>query len=184
MIAASVALLTVPVPPNAQAADIGSARLHGQVTVACCTSSRLAVGRSAATYAAPLSGRLDVLTTFQPPPTPYAAGHRGVDFAAAQGTTVQAAADGLVRFSGQVAGRGVVVIAHSDGLSTEYEPITPTVHAGDTVSRGQPIGQLVSGHASCAPHVCLHWGARRDEVYLDPLSLLRPLGVVRLVPWD
>ena len=31
---------------------------------------------------------------------------------------------------------------------------------------------------------CLHWGARRGDTYLDPLSLLRPLGPVRLLPWS
>ncbi|MEO6502329.1 MAG: M23 family peptidase, partial [Jatrophihabitantaceae bacterium] len=46
------------------------------------------------------------------------------------------------------------------------------------------IGVVRGAHRSCAPAPCLHWGARRGEAYLDPMSLLRPLGVVRLLPWS
>ena len=41
---------------------------------------------------------------------------------------------------------------------------------------------LADGHAGCTAEACLHWGLRRGEVYLDPLSLLRPPRV-RLLPW-
>jgi hypothetical protein len=50
------------------------------------------------------------------------------------------------------------------------------------VARGTPLGVLVDGHAGCTAGACLHWGLRRGEVYLDPLSLLRPPRV-RLLPW-
>lgn len=136
----------------------------------------------AAGYRLPLAGTVAVLTRFQPPPTPYAAGHRGVDLAASSGRTVVAAGGGVVRYAGVVAGRGVVVIAHPDGISTEYEPVSSSVRAGQPVASGQRIGTLTGRHAACLPASCLHWGARRGGDYLDPLSLLRPLGVVRLVP--
>ncbi|MCW2539060.1 MAG: Peptidase [Frankiales bacterium] len=180
-LALPVILLALPSPARADAGP-GMGTGH-PIGAECCLTSRVSA-RDSVSYAAPIPGRLDVVTTFQPPPTPYAAGHRGVDLAAPQRATVFAAGAGLVRFAGQVAGRGVVVIAHPDGLSTEYEPVTPVVKAGAPVMRGQPIGQLSTGHAACVPGVCLHWGARRDQGYLDPLSLLQPLGVVRLVPWD
>ena len=57
--------------------------------------------------------------------TPYAAGHRGVDLAATSSQPVLAARGGRVQFAGPVAGRGVVVIAHADGIRTEYEPVCP-----------------------------------------------------------
>jgi murein DD-endopeptidase MepM/ murein hydrolase activator NlpD len=135
------------------------------------------------TYSAPLAGQLVVLRGFQPPPTPYAAGHRGVDLATSPGAEVLAAGNGRVRFAGSVAGRGVVVIVHPDGVSTEYEPVRPLVAAGAAVARGQPIGRVLGAHASCSPRRCLHWGARLGSAYFDPLSLLRPLGPVRLLPW-
>jgi murein DD-endopeptidase MepM/ murein hydrolase activator NlpD len=137
----------------------------------------------ATTYSAPLAGQLVVLRGFQPPPTPYAAGHRGVDLATSPGAEVLAAGNGRVHFAGSVAGRGVVVVVHPDGISTEYEPVRPLVAPGAAVARGQPIGRVLGAHGSCSPQRCLHWGARRAGAYFDPLSLLRPLGPVRLLPW-
>ena len=101
----------------------------------------------------------------------------------AQHGLILAAGPGVVRFSASVAGRGVVVLLHRDGISTEYEPVSPLVTAGQAVSAGQPLGRLRGEHAACAPASCLHWGARHATTYLDPMSLLRPLGVVRLLPW-
>jgi murein DD-endopeptidase MepM/ murein hydrolase activator NlpD len=131
-----------------------------------------------------VAGPVQVLRGFSPPATPYGAGHLGVDLAAQNGDPVLAAAAGLVRFAGQVAGRGLLVIAHPDGISTEYEPLEPAVAAGASVVAGQPIGRLAGPHPGCPAASCLHWGARRNGRYLDPLSLLRPLGVVRLLPWN
>ena len=134
-------------------------------------------------YSAPVTP-VHVLRRFQPPPTPYSAGHRGVDLATPAGGLVRAAGAGRVSFAGPVAGRGVVVIAHPDGVRSEYEPITPTVRAGAAVARGQPIGHVRGAHGSCPVDRCLHWGARRDGVYFDPLTLLQALGPVRLLPWS
>ena len=135
-------------------------------------------------YQAPLGGGVRVRTPFNPPADRYGRGHLGVDLAASDGVAVLAAGAGTVRFAGPVAGRGVVVLVHPDGVSTEYEPVAAVVAAGQRVLAGQRIGVLRGAHRSCAPATCLHWGARRGEAYLDPLSLLRPLGVVRLLPWS
>jgi murein DD-endopeptidase MepM/ murein hydrolase activator NlpD len=81
-----------------------------------------------------------------------------------------------------VAGRGVVVIAHPDGITTEYEPLAVTVQPGTRVAAGQPIGVLRGAHRGCSG-ACLHWGAKRGAAYLDPLGLLDPLGPVVLLPW-
>jgi murein DD-endopeptidase MepM/ murein hydrolase activator NlpD len=135
-------------------------------------------------YRAPLAGQLRVVRSFQPPPEKYQAGHLGVDLASPLGSSVLAAGSGVVRFAGQVAGRGVLVIAHPDGMSTEYEPITAAVAAGDQVRAGQAIGLIAGLHRGCLPTGCLHWGARRGSDYLDPLQLLQPAGVVRLLPWN
>ncbi len=131
-------------------------------------------------YAAPVTGQ--VVRPFDPPATPYGPGHRGVDLAASTAAPVRAAADGLVTFAGPVAGRGVVVLAHPDGLTTEYEPVRPLVARGARVRGGEVIAVIRGRHAGCAA-TCLHWGARRGPLYLDPLSLLRPLGPVVLLPW-
>ena len=85
--------------------------------------------------------------------------------------------------TGTVAGRGLVVVAHADGVTTEYEPVRLAVTAGTRVRGGQLLGTVHGRHGACAPGACLHWGARRGQEYLDPLLLLAPLGPVRLLPW-
>jgi murein DD-endopeptidase MepM/ murein hydrolase activator NlpD len=139
-------------------------------------------------YRPPVAGPLRVLSSFDPPPDRYGPGHRGVDLAATAGSAVLAAGAGVVRFAGTVAGRGVVVLLHADGISTEYEPVAPLVAPGQRVRAGQRIGIVRGKHRGCAPVTCVHWGARRGSAYplgyLNPLSLLRPLGAVRLLPWS
>lgn len=132
------------------------------------------------TYQPPMSP-LRVLRGFSPPATRYGPGHLGVDLAGGLGAGARSAADGVVTFAGTVAGRGVVVVAHRDGIRTEYEPVTPDVHVGDAVVAGQQLGVISGLHPGCVQE-CLHWGARRGDTYVDPLSLLQPLGVVRLLP--
>lgn len=118
---------------------------------------------------------------FDPPPGPYAAGHRGVDLIAEPGARVLAAGPGVVVFAGRVVDRGVVSIRHGPALRSTYEPLDPSVGAGDEVAAGQVIGTLVPGHRGCPGRACLHWGLRREGVYLDPLLTLTPLQV-RLLP--
>jgi murein DD-endopeptidase MepM/ murein hydrolase activator NlpD len=118
---------------------------------------------------------------FDPPADPYGRGHRGVDLAAEPGAVVFAAATGTVTFAGLIAGRGVVVVTHASGLRTTYEPVSATVAVGAPVTAGSAIGVLVAGHPGCRAAACLHWGLRRGDVYLDPLSILG-LGRVRLLP--
>jgi murein DD-endopeptidase MepM/ murein hydrolase activator NlpD len=129
----------------------------------------------------PLDGVPQVVRPFAPPPKPWMPGHRGVDLAALPGATVRAAGAGWVRFAGQLAGRGVISIEHAGGLRTTYEPVTATVRVGDRVTAGESIGQLLAGHPGCPVVACLHWGLRRGDAYLDPLTLLG-LGQVRLLP--
>jgi murein DD-endopeptidase MepM/ murein hydrolase activator NlpD len=135
-----------------------------------------------ALWTAPLGDPPAVARPFEAPASPYGPGHRGVDLAGGPGTTVRAAGAGVVVFAGMVAGRPVVSIEHSGGLRTTYEPVTPTVSAGQAVARGSPIGTLLPGQPGCPVSACLHWGLRRGATYLDPLLLLRPPRV-RLLPW-
>lgn len=137
----------------------------------------------AVTYVAPLPEPLHVVRSFDPPDTRYGPGHLGVDLRAGRRAVVRAAGDGVVSFAGLVAGRGVVVVTHRDGIRTEYEPVRPMVAAGVRVRASQPIGILRGVHVGCAG-VCLHWGARRGERYVNPLDLLHPLGPVVLLPWN
>jgi murein DD-endopeptidase MepM/ murein hydrolase activator NlpD len=123
-----------------------------------------------------------VVRRFDPPPRPWLPGHRGTDLAAAPGSVVRAAEAGTIVFAGQVAGRGVVSVAHPGGLRTTYEPVdVQTRRPGDAVAAGDALGTLAAGHPGCPSAACLHWGLRRGADYLDPLTLLG-LGRVRLLP--
>lgn len=130
----------------------------------------------------PLSPEPAVLRPFVPPPTPYAAGHRGADLAAVPGDVVRAVAPGRVTHVGPVAGQGTVTVLHADGLSSTYEPVAGVVSVGDVVAAGSELGTL-SGGSHCTGS-CLHLGARRDgqpPTYLDPLRLISG-GPVILLP--
>jgi murein DD-endopeptidase MepM/ murein hydrolase activator NlpD len=130
----------------------------------------------------PLPAPHRVTRQFVAPATPYGPGHRGADLAGAPGEEVHAAGGGTVVFAGWVVDRPVVSIEHPNGLRSTYEPVSPTVRAGESVSRGQVIGTLLAGHRGCPVTACLHWGVRRSEdVYLDPLALLGLLPI-RLLP--
>lgn len=132
-------------------------------------------------WTAPLPGPIHVTRAFDPPATAYGAGHRGVDLAGRVGEQVVAAGAGVVLFAGRIAGRPVISVLHPNGLRTTYEPVEPSVAAGQEVARGSPLGTLVAGHAGCPVDACLHWGLLSGAVYLDPLSFLRPVRV-RLLP--
>lgn len=122
----------------------------------------------------PLGGSPVVTRGFDLPEQPWLPGHRGVDLAARPGGIVRAAGPGVVVFAGDLAGRGVVSVAHPGGIRTTYEPLSPLVAVGDEVAAGTPLGTLAAGHQGCPVDACLHWGARRDDTYLNPLALLGP----------
>src|SRR5690625_2449046 len=69
---------------------------------------------SAHRWAAPIVP-LQVVRPFEPPPQPWAAGHRGIDIAAAPGIVVTAAGSGVVRYADWLVDRGVVAIEHPNG---------------------------------------------------------------------
>lgn len=132
----------------------------------------------------PLDPRPDVVRRFEPPPTPYAAGHRGVDLAGSPGQSVHAALAGTIGFAGSIGGKPVVTVLH-DGRRTTYEPVVASVERGQAVTAGAVLGRLVVADSHCFPSACLHWGLVEgdgdDRTYLDPLSLVGG-GPVRLLP--
>jgi len=123
----------------------------------------------------PVIGGHPLARPYLAPPTPYAAGHRGIDIRAAAGSDVLAPDDGVVHFVGMVVDRPVLSIAQRGGVLSSFEPVTSTLSAGDPVVRGEVVGMLLGGH--CA-EPCLHLGARVDGEYLNPQLFLGG------VPWS
>jgi murein DD-endopeptidase MepM/ murein hydrolase activator NlpD len=109
------------------------------------------------------------------PPTPYAAGHRGIDIRAAASSPVLAPADGIVHFVGVVVDRPVLSITQRGGVLSSFEPVASALSAGDLVVRGEVVGTLLAGHCAMP---CLHLGARVDGEYVNPLLFLGG------VPWS
>jgi len=137
------------------------------------------VPAAAATAVPPIGGA--VVRGFDPPAQPWLSGHRGVDLLGKVGEPVLAVMAGRVTYSGTLAGRGVVVVSHGS-LRTTYLPVTPGVSVGAEVTAGEVIGGLAGGH-TCPGGTCLHWGLKRGDEYLDPLSLLGDTAL-RLLPAD
>ncbi|TDU75714.1 M23 family metallopeptidase [Streptomyces sp. KS 21] len=127
----------------------------------------------------PLPPPLVVARWWDPPPTPYAAGHRGVDLAAPVGAELRAVGPGRVHYAGLVAGRGVLSLTLPGGLRTTYEPVRPLVAEGEEVTAGQVVAVLTEGTHCGRP--CLHWGLLSGTTYLNPLTLL-PRPTPRLLP--
>lgn len=120
-----------------------------------------------------------VVRPFIAPPTPYAAGHRGIDIDSAAGAPVVAPADGIVHFAGVVVDRPVVSVRHPGGLISSFEPVTSELTEGAPVARGSPIGVVAAGHCA-AP--CLHFGVRLHGEYVSPLAYLEGIPPSVLLP--
>jgi murein DD-endopeptidase MepM/ murein hydrolase activator NlpD len=138
-----------------------------------------AAGTSTPEWTRPVGGA--VVQPFGAPASPYAPGHRGVDFAAAPGTPVRAAGDGVVTFAGAVADTLHVVVAHGSSLRTSYSFLARIdVRVGQHVARGFIVG-LAGGAGPGHPVGELHFGLRIGERYVDPMVLFAPPDLSKLV---
>ena len=99
--------------------------------------------------------------------------HQGVDFAAATGTPIRAAGDGMIDFIGKQGGYGnVVVIKHWNSYSTAYAHMSRFaggMRKGSKVSQGEVIGYVGSTGWSTGPH--LHYEFRVNNQPRDPMSI-------------
>ena len=125
--------------------------------------AQTSVGSTSVAYQPPVSG--PVVDGWRPPPGPYGAGNRGVDYGVTVGETIGATADGVVSFAGSVAGTKWVVIRHADGRRSSLGPLASVVTgAGSVVAAGRPVGTAAT--------TAIHWGVREADVYVDPTRLL------------
>jgi murein DD-endopeptidase MepM/ murein hydrolase activator NlpD len=98
--------------------------------------------------------------------------HAGVDFIAAPGSPVLAAAGGVVATAERHSDYGNMVdIDHDNGLTTRYAHLSRmNVKAGDVVLKGQRLGELGQTGRATGPH--LHFEVRENSVPLNPNRFL------------
>ncbi|OHC75497.1 MAG: hypothetical protein A3G18_09530 [Rhodospirillales bacterium RIFCSPLOWO2_12_FULL_58_28] len=106
----------------------------------------------------------------------YMKQHRGVDFAAAPGTPVYAAGDGVVEEAGWNGDYGKYVrIRHNSEYSTAYAHMNSIkIGKGKRVRQGQVIGHVGSTGRSTGPH--LHYEILKSGVRANPLLVKMQSG--------
>lgn len=99
--------------------------------------------------------------------------HKGIDFAAALGTPIRAAGDGVVDFKGISNGYGnMVVLKHWNNYSTAYAHMSrfaPGIVRGSKVTQGQVIGYV--GATGWATGAHLHYEFRIGGQAVDPTKV-------------
>jgi murein DD-endopeptidase MepM/ murein hydrolase activator NlpD len=97
--------------------------------------------------------------------------HKGMDIAAAWGTPIHAAMDGVVQFAGRSAGYGnFVKLASAGGIGTGYGHMSRiAVRGGQHVSQGEVIGYVGSTGMSTGPH--LHWEVWKNGISVNPRNM-------------
>lgn len=99
--------------------------------------------------------------------------NEGINIAVPEGTSIRAAADGVVAYSGnELKGYGnLVLIRHEDGYVTAYAHASELfVKRGDTVKRGDVIAKAGQTGSVSSPQ--LHFEVRKGAVALDPMKFL------------
>lgn len=98
--------------------------------------------------------------------------HDGIDIDVPEGTTVVAAAAGLVSFAGEEESYGtMLVLSHADDYITAYGHLSRVfVYSGQFVEAGQPIAESGNTGTSSGPH--LHFEVRNREFPIDPARYL------------
>lgn len=99
--------------------------------------------------------------------------HKGVDFAGKAGSEINAVASGVVTYSGNRYGYGMMVeIDHGNGYITRYaHNAENTVAVGDEVRKGQLIGYMGSTGRATGPN--LHFEVLKDGKVQDPIQFIR-----------
>jgi murein DD-endopeptidase MepM/ murein hydrolase activator NlpD len=97
--------------------------------------------------------------------------HAGIDFGAAVGSQVRAAADGEVESAGEARGYGERVVLKNAGFETTYNHLSKILATiGQKVRQGEIIGLSGNSGLSTGPH--LHFEYRVNGTPADPLPHL------------
>ena len=102
--------------------------------------------------------------------------HRGVDYAALQGTPIKAAGDGTVVYVGSKGGYGrTVILRHGSKYNTLYAHLSRYaggLKPGDRVQQGKIIGYVGMSGLATGPH--LHYEFQVAGVHRNPLTVDLP----------
>ncbi len=98
--------------------------------------------------------------------------HKGMDIAAPYGTTIVAAADGKVTYSGTMGGYGnLIIITHENGIQTYYGHCSKLIaKVGEEVKAGEEIAKVGSTGFSTGNH--LHFEIRKNGSQVNPQKYL------------
>ena len=101
------------------------------------------------------------------------ANHTGIDFAGKFGDKVVAVADGVVTWSADRYGYGVVVeINHGNGYSTRYAHNSENLVAvGDEVKKGQAVALMGDTGRATGPN--LHFEVLKNGRRVNPVNFIR-----------
>lgn len=99
--------------------------------------------------------------------------HGGVDFAGRKGSDIIAVASGVITWSGEKSGYGLMVeINHSDGFVTRYAHNDENIaQLGTVVRKGDVIAKMGSSGRSTGPHV--HFEVYKNGRVVDPATYIR-----------
>lgn len=102
------------------------------------------------------------------PVTGHAKNHLGTDYAAEEGTEIQAVADGVITIATFKANNGnYVKMRHDKIYETQYlhmKGFAPGINPGVSVKQGDIIGYVGSTGMSTGPHVCFRFWKNEQQV--------------------
>lgn len=104
--------------------------------------------------------------------------HRGIDYAAPQGTPAVSVGDGTVVQAGRNGYYGISVkVRHNETYSTVYghfSSLAKNIHVGSKVGQGQIVGYVGSTGLSTGPH--LHYEMHKFGSLINPFTEKIPAG--------
>ncbi|MGW8121779.1 peptidoglycan DD-metalloendopeptidase family protein [Roseivirga echinicomitans] len=115
--------------------------------------------------------------------------HLGTDFAAAKGTPIKAAADGVIIARGYTAGNGnYVKIKHNGTYTTGYLHMSSfgKYKNGQKVKKGDVIGFVGSTGLATGNHLCFRFWKRGEQVDFlrEDLPAEKPLSVEHVIKFE
>jgi murein DD-endopeptidase MepM/ murein hydrolase activator NlpD len=104
------------------------------------------------------------------------ANHTGIDFAGKLGDEIVAVADGVVTWSGDRYGYGIMVeINHGNGYSTRYAHNSENlVEVGEEIRKGQVVARMGETGRATGPN--LHFEVVRNGRRVNPVNFIRESG--------